>query len=338
MLKKARVFAVDCFVVIAYYTGLVSLFYLLNRKRKRIVVFHNVLPDELFVDNIAEFVSDPVSRFRWIIREIGKHFRFSADVLDANTATITFDDGYLNQYEIASKVLAEEGNIPGVIFTAGMNIDNQDAMHALVVDRLIVWTAHVPNGEYVLKDGTRIVASTGNRAYLWHNIVMPKFLTDSISRGEFVFSMFDAAYSFKKILEKLPQEYVRLRLHGMKTYQIKELRDKGWKIGWHTFSHFALSYLSTDDQRKELIPPDDEFKHTVFSYPYGGLKQVNLNSIHIVEECGYPCAVSSCGVRTHLMGLFFIPRDGLNDGKFRLHYRLSGLRHFLIHHRLLPSL
>ena len=94
---------VKYFAVFAYYSGLCALFYWLNRKAKRIITFHNVLPDAMFRGGVANGVSTSLSCFEKILDECRKRFEFSTDLFDAKTLTITFDDGYRNQYSTAFK-------------------------------------------------------------------------------------------------------------------------------------------------------------------------------------------------------------------------------------------
>ena len=102
--------------ILAYYTGLDRLFYWLNRRAKRILTFHNVLPDELFARNIANGVSCSASEFRTVIRELKRKWKFSTDLFDPATVTITFDDGYLNQYEVAADILKGSAALCFVLF------------------------------------------------------------------------------------------------------------------------------------------------------------------------------------------------------------------------------
>lgn len=87
-----------CIAVLSYWLGIDALFYWLNRHAKRTLTFHNVLPDAVFRHDVSNFVSNSVSEFRTIVRELRKRWRFSVDLFDPSTLTITFDDGYLNQY------------------------------------------------------------------------------------------------------------------------------------------------------------------------------------------------------------------------------------------------
>jgi hypothetical protein len=58
--------------------------------------------------------------------------------------------------------------------------------------------------------------------------------------------------------------------------------------------------------------------------------------VRIARESGYPCAVSNESGRNPLTGRFFLPRMSLHSDRYRLHFRLSGLEHFLKTGRLLP--
>lgn len=94
--------------IVCYYLGIDALFYWLNRKTKRIVMFHNVLKDDLWRSGVANGVSSSASVFTKTIEECSKRFGFSLDLEDPKTLTITFDDGYANQYTTAYPILRQK--------------------------------------------------------------------------------------------------------------------------------------------------------------------------------------------------------------------------------------
>lgn len=322
---------------LAYWIGLDALMYYFNRGAKRIITFHNVLGNDIIKSNPANFVSNTEEDFRTIIQELAARFRFSVDVFDASTITITFDDGFVNQCEVAGRILAEEGNIPAIIFAAGQNIENKDPLSATVVDLLAVWVSYAPDGDYEI-EGKRFCLSKETRGMVWHSIVYPMFADDAKWRGKTVLGMLDQLYPLIKVLEGLPEEYVRLRLTGISTGQISELRQKGWLIGYHTKSHFPLSKLTLDEQIEEMRPNDSQMLRTVFSYPYGNVESVNGDSIKACKSVGYPCAVSNMSDPYFIRGKYFLPRFTLSADKYELHFELSGLKYLLIKHKLLPTL
>ena len=316
--------------VLSYYMGVDTLFYFFNRRAKRIVTFHNVLPGGLCKSDLTNGVSHSEDDFRFIVREVRKHFQFSVDVMDAKTATITFDDGFLNQYEVAGRILKEEGDIPAIVFVAGDELDNGDPANAIVVEQLLHWTAYAPDGTYGFPycEAKRIVLTESNRGEVWVKHVRPAYASDSEFRGRCVLKMLDEQYPMARILDALPMEYRRLRLTGISHAQADELRGRGWKIGWHTKSHYPLSSLCAEEKRSEITPPLG-FQDVVFSYPYGETLSVDAESVRIAESCGYPCAVSNLAVSTPLCGRFFMPRMSLPADKYLLHFKLSGTENFL---------
>ena len=161
---------------LCYWLGLDNVFYLLNRRAKRIITFHNVLPRELMYELPKAGCMDTDSEFKRIIEEMGNRFKFSTDLMDANSATITFDDGLVSQYEIAGEILRAQ-NIPAIVFVAG------DAIGAtpettLVTDRLIVWTYFAPDNAVKMAFGEIMP-----REALWVKHVQPAYRADWQNRG-----------------------------------------------------------------------------------------------------------------------------------------------------------
>lgn len=305
---------------LCYHVGIDMMFYWLNRKAKRIITFHNVLPDELFVGNLANGVSCSASDFSRVIEEIGKRFPFSTDLYDPKSVTLTFDDGYLNQYEVAGRILRAR-KIPAILFVTGELIDSKTP---LVVDRLLHWTAYSP--------------TVANKRERWICDIRPRYAGDLETKGAALLAKLEAEYPMEKIFQSLSSEYVRLRLTGVRTDQLDELKMCGWVIGYHTKSHYPLASLSREEKYAEIDAPD-VFKNAPFSYPYGELKSVDCESVEVVRECGYPCAVSNTLERISASDIrYFLPRMALPADKYLLHFELSGLKHFIKTLRLLPRM
>ena len=325
---------------LAYWFGVDCLFYILNRKCKRVLTFHNVFPDELTIADGGGGMSISESTLKSIVREIGKRYRFSTDFDDTETATLTFDDGFLNQYEVAARVLADMG-IPAVLFVAGDNIDRTQTMGAPAVDLLTLWLAHVPQkvlvdfAESLSHGNGTSVDSHVSRMRFWIDVLRPLYVDDSRARGRSVVAKCDQAYPFSALLAALPSEYVRLRLCGVSSAQLNDLRGRGWKIGWHAKSHYPLSAIPCSEKHQEFQAPDD-IKSMPMSYPYGELRSVDDDDVRICRESGFPMAFSNLPECNRLMGPFFRMRFSVPSDEIMLHFHLSGFRHFLKFRRLLP--
>lgn len=307
--------------VLAYWSGLDALFYWLNRRSKRILTFHNVIPDELIKWCPCCGVADSASDFRRVIRELRKHFRFSVDFSDASTLTITFDDGYLNQYEIAARILREEGDIPAVLFATGRALRATCPNEALIVDQLTHWVGLAPE----IKD----------RRVKWVREIRPAYARDSATKGRQLMLKLDAVFPFNAIWEKLPKEYRRLRLTGIPLNKLDELRCRGWKIGWHTENHYPLSFLEDSDMRSEMKNRLVGFDN-IMSYPYGELISVDKRVTEMAAALGYDMAFSNQGRHNGLEGRYFYPREGVPTNKYLLHFALSGFKQFIQLRELRP--
>lgn len=317
--------------IVCYYLGIDALFYWLNRKTKRIVMFHNVLKDDLWRSGVANGVSSSASVFTKTIEECSKRFGFSLDLEDPKTLTITFDDGYANQYTTAYPILRQK-NITAYLFCCGVCLEGK---RGAIVDWLTHWIDEVPPGDYDLGRYGQFSVTEQNRAEVWEHILWPAFLTSGESFGKAVLDACDAAYPIEKILKKLPPEYVRERLYGVTRAQCDELRACGWRVGWHTEHHFPLSKLPREVAKAEMTPPQ-EMADIVFGFPYGEDVSVTHREIALAQELHYPCAVSATHCSKNNTSRYFMPRLALSSNKYLLHFVLSGCKFALQHRKLLP--
>lgn len=331
-------FVIRAVQFLSYWSGLDALFYFLNRNAKRVVCLHNVLPDDLFCVQTTGF-DGRESEFRQFIRMLSRRFDFSVDLQDPKTLTLSFDDGVLNQYEVVGRVLSEEGNIPALLFVSGRILDECNPTRMLTVDLIALWLAFLPKGTYELEfNGSHYQirsSSDGDGKCHCAEIVWRLYREDVDSQGERLVFALDKCYSFERVLEKLPQEYVRLRFTGVTRAQLSELKQKGWLIGWHTQSHYFLKSLSTAQLEKELDAPPFIERH-IMAYPYGSPDAVDDKAILAVSRGGYGYAFSFMTAPTVRYGRCFLPRYLVGGDKYSVNFVLSGVKHFLKYRRLLP--
>ena len=321
----------------AYWLGIDALFYWLNRRAKRILCFHHVMPDAVHMSGINGFELNE-TEFRSCIRELKKRFWFSTDVDDARTLTLTFDDGWRNQYTTAARVLHEEGDIPAILFVSGRMIDNRDPLCALSMELVLHWSRFVPYGTYSLRvkgHEYRLVIENENERRETGRVIYGLYLEDGDSRGQDLLKALNAVWPLQMILNDLPAGYVENRLQGITMAELKELRVCGWKIGWHTHSHFPLKRLSVAAQREELTPTFG-VDRAVMAYPFGSPDAVDKETMNIADELGYDRVLSFMSEPGPNYCPKFMPRYHVPTEKYELHFVLSGLKHFLKYRRLLP--
>ena len=306
----------------AYYCAIDELFYFLNRRAKRVLVFHNVLPDDLFRPGVANGVSMRLSEFSKVIDECAKHFGFTADVMDGKGATITFDDGFRNQYTTAFHLLRRRG-IAACIFVTEHSMTKS---RILVIDLLMHWVDNVPLD----------CIPGADRLRYWNEHVWPAFVKDAKCFGETILKELDKRFPMDAVLAHLPDRYREERLGPISEKELGEMRMAGWRIGWHTRNHVVLSSLPESMIRNELDCPP-QYRNECLSFPYGHMNLVGVDAIRLARIMGFPCAVSNVWGARENASQYFLPRMALPTSKIELHYVLSGFEYFLKHFRLLPK-
>ena len=309
---------------LAYWLGVMAFFRRMNRGAKRVLTFHNVMPDAMCVCDMASGVTMPASRFDGLIGRLKRRYRFSADFGDPSTLTVTFDDGYRCQFETAGEILERRG-VPAVVFASGDAMAADEPCRALVVDRLLYWASYAPMSALSAFAGAEVTS----RASFWHEFMNPAYRRDAAARGEGVFARADALWPFAKIVGSLDPEMTRLRLTGPDPVRVEHLRRRGWKVGWHTKTHFPLACLPDADAERELTPSDTSCLEVPMSFPYGVPESVSVRDEEIARAKGYPGALSNLSCANDREGDFFMLRFSPTGDAVEDEAMLSGFRYFL---------
>ena len=315
---------------LAYYSGTMAVFRRLNRGAKEVLTFHNVMPDALCAFDLASGVTMSASRFEAMMRRLCRRYRFSADFDDPSTLTVTFDAGYRCQFETAGERLRRLG-VPAVVFVSGALRNADRPERALAVDRLLYWASYAPMEALAGFAG----AAVSSRAEFWHEFMNPAYRRDAAARGENVFAKADSIWPFAKAVAPLGAETLRLRLAGPDAGRVEQLKAEGWKIGWHTRTHFPLAFLSDADAESELTPDDPSCLDLPMSYPYGEPVAVSRRDEEIAERACFRGGLSNLAVPGERESRFFLPRITLTGDTIGDESMLSGFRYFLETGRLL---
>lgn len=302
---------------------------LLAKNKLSILIYHQV-----FAQTDPMRPSEPdADTFRWQMELISEYFtplsisaalqHLENETLPKNAVCITFDDGYLNNLQVAAPIL-NELHIPttvyiATVFSAGENMWN---------DRLIDLVA-MP--EITLLD----LSAIGQASAVLSNV--PSRIT--------------AAQALIKKIKYLPvserkaiidQLYVRNQVQEaprrmMLPGEIKALRALGIEIGAHTVDHPILAVLDDAEQYRQISQSKATLETwlgepvTGFAYPNGKINHdYNAISRDIVADLKFDYAVSTnWGVTTKNSDKFqlnrFTPWD---TSPLKFHLRL--LRNLLI--------
>ena len=329
---------------LCYYTGVSLFFSFLNCKRKKIITYHNVIPDHEFNDLLHEGVSHSLSIFRSQINYLTTYFKCDTDLYNSKSITITFDDGYLNQYKYAYPILVEF-KIKAYFFVA---LDLIESGEALLIDRILMWLSYVPFGTYLLalakrNDTILVISSDCDRMRCWQNLNQLLYLR--LAQEEEILFLFENIISFKEIKTKINKEYYQYRFCSALLSEWDKIKKSGYIIGAHSKTHKIMKLLNDNELKVEIAScvKNNLFNTKVFSYPFGGVREVSQSAIDLVKLHGFTMALANCNYPLNGSGLqyskYFIPRMSLpnTNKKYVLSFILSGAKYFLKYRKLLPQ-
>jgi peptidoglycan/xylan/chitin deacetylase (PgdA/CDA1 family) len=276
--------------------------------------------------NVARYVNPGLaiapSRFREHVRLLARRFRIVVpdeipDVLafarreERPAIAITVDDGYVDNYELATPILADEG-VRGAFYVATRGLHAGSWLWTSELWRVLPC---LPQGEIVLPVvGTVLVSADETERHK-----MGRRLTVCLS------ALPDRLR--EEVLEELWRRAGRPRGEGLEgsfltPAQIRAMRAAGMTIGAHTRSHPQLDLLAPQHHDSELRGARDDLEDLLgepvlhLAYPNPGGNGVIKPPVRdAAARCGYRTAVTSVagpiGTRTDVLRL---PRLGIYAG------------------------
>ncbi len=247
--------------------------------------------------------------------------------LPDNSALLTFDDGYIDNFITVLPILKQyklQGSffIPGKTFTEDILLD---------VNKVHFILASAPERE-VVQDLLSLLDK-------YRDIYPEISSNDELLKKYAVANRFDTAETIfcKRILQTaipeelrnkissilfekyvgLPENYFARELY-MNRDQIRFMRDEGMFIGLHGYDHYWLANLSEDKMKKDIdkaLEVMDEFidkDNWVMNYPYGNY---NHNVIEYIKTKGCKLGLTTEVGRANLEkdDLYQLPRWDCND-------------------------
>lgn len=311
---------------IAYYLGVIHLFYFLTRKRQRVVTYHNIIQDKYFNNSIEQGVSCSESVFRIQLKEIAKRFSFTTEINKENSCMITFDDGYHNNYEIAIPIL-DLHDIKAVFFITYNLVAKSETIW---IDLIMKWYSYVPEGRYSVL-GKKLIISEENRRKCFNNMLF-KIYNDYNLKNE-VLADLDMAFNFSELIKDA--KYNKVRFSPISLVNIEKMKKSNHLIACHTISHDVLSELPNDLLDIEIKKSENYigklYNTNYFAYPFGGTKDVSKKVMnrYSVSEFNY-CFVNYWNFSTSTSKPKCLERVTLPNtaNKYVIHAYLSGFYFF----------
>ena len=299
------------------------------KNKLNILIYHQV-----FAEKDAMRPSEPdAETFIWHMKLISEYFtplsiaaalkHIENDTLPANAICVTFDDGYVNNLDIAAPIL-QQFNIPATVyiatgFSGGENMFN-DRMIDLVADETLVTLSLSAIEEQPIE-----LNSTDKRIKVAHQILAKIKYLPIEERKRII----DALYQENNVTER-PSKMMTVE-------QLKKLNAAGIEIGAHTVEHPILRVLEPAKQKQQIANSKETLelwlghKITGFAYPNGKITtDYDLTTKDIVEDIGFDYAVSTnWGVTTKSSDKYqlnrFTPWD-VTPLKFHVRLLLNSLK------------
>ncbi len=287
-----------------YFSGLA--FLLPAKNRLRVVTYHRVVDrDDLNSSPVGLAVTRETfekhlihyKKYCHIIDEATLlNHRDNLSSLPRNALLITFDDGYIDNYEIALGIMKKH-EIPGIIFVAANYIGRTRLFWSDIVAFILKVVA---DGEL---DAERIAGRLSPKLINLFSRVLdcgrplaPKPYNDFMSRlkelaerEEIIGTMVrGAALEAEGIGEQK-------RYSVLSWEQLREMAKAGIVCGAHTLNHPDVTKISSEELRTELVEAKKIIEQKMgrsvdsFAYPYGFYDD---SSAAEVEKAGYKVAFS----------------------------------------------
>lgn len=277
--------------------------------RLSILIYHRVLrePDPLFPDEVDAERFDAQMRLlrrHFSVLTLGRALRMrDAGTLPARALTITFDDGYADNAQVALPILQRHG-LAATFFVATGFLDGGRMFNDSVIECLRRTTLQHIDLHDLGVPAMPLSTPAERRAAIDALLTRVKYL---------------ALAEREAFLARLHQLAGRPHLPGdlmMRSGQVVELHRAGMEIGGHTVHHPILRVLPEPDAVAEIARGRERLQAVtdapvqVFAYPNGQPgKDYGEREVAIVRRQGFLGAVSTRrGTATGASDRFQLPR------------------------------
>lgn len=262
------------------------------RRNLLILMFHRVLPspDVLRPQDIA------AETFAWQLRVLAAQFDIlplpaALAALDSGTLkrpslSITFDDGYADNHDVALPILRELG-LEATFFVSSGFLDGRIMWNDAIIESLRAATAGgLDLGELGL--GRVVISDDASRLDACGQLLAALKYRTPAERARAV------DWLVARLGVRLPHSLM------MSPDQVADLARRGMEIGGHTVSHPILTRLTIEEARAEMREDKRTLEATIgrplrlFAYPNGKPgRDYARPHVELVRESGYAAAVTT---------------------------------------------
>jgi peptidoglycan/xylan/chitin deacetylase (PgdA/CDA1 family) len=241
--------------------------------------YHHLVSDEevLHVKHLYPYKS--VRQFEADLDHLLKHFRpvaveelartvLSGKKTPSGSFLLTFDDGFREVYDVIAPILLAKG-VPAVFFVNPAFLDNRLLFYRCKISLLIEAVLCQRDKPRLLKECAECLGGGEDAS--------PEGLIGRIRRISYADQGLLDVLAAK--LELSFEEYLATRRPFLSLPQLKELQDKGFTIGAHSWDHPYYDLISVEEQERQTLRSSLFVKeelspaYSLFSFPHS---DVNL--------------------------------------------------------------
>lgn len=227
--------------------------------------------------------------------------RLRSDSLPSRAVSITFDDGYANNRELAAPILRSRG-IPATIFIATGFIGRGRMWNDTVIEAVRCAGPRLDLGALGL--GSFELPDAAARIGALEKILPALKYLDPAQRQARAEAIADAAGIARDGSPMMTEQ------------QIRELESFGIEVGAHTVTHPILRSIDAEAACREIAASKDALASItgrrigLFAYPNGRPgRDYDASHVALVKRCGFDAAVSTAwGAAGRDVDSFQIPR------------------------------
>lgn len=205
-------------------------------------------------------------------------------------AMITFDDGYLDNFELAYPILRTH-QVPGVFFIATGFLDSKP----------LAWWDEIA---WMIRSSKHTTLSAN------------RFLSEPVDLSSTETAIQTILRRYYSLRSDQTEDYIDLLAEAtgsgratadlseslwMSWDHVREMRSRGMSFGAHTVNHPILSQLSLEEQNFEICESRLRLEHelgesiTALSYPVGRRDSFNDDTRQVLQQNGFDWAFSYYG-------------------------------------------
>ncbi len=275
---------------LAYHTGVIALFYRINRDKQRILVFHHIVPDCYLNDSFEQkIVCTAQSKFDRLLSIVCNRLKNTTTIGEPGTAVITFDDGY--RAALTARETLEKHACRACFFVPLSAIGGGP----LWVDRIMGWFAYAPSGTYRIGERTYVLDGQPDRLAAFSELMDSLYQPAGVYDPHGLIAELEAILPFDEL--PIPEAYRELRFAGLTETELRYLQNEGGGhlIGGHSVRHDILSNLDREQLEEDFNACSDRigplFNCRIYAYPFGHKRDVSPAAIDACRNSAFEYAV-----------------------------------------------